>query len=311
MSLSITVLNQVLVMFFLMLVGALCFKLKLVNDDGKKQMTSLLLFVVNPMVVINAYQSPFDSQLAKNLFIAFGLAVVSHLISMAIAYIFIRKKGNELRAPIERFSIIYTNCGFMAFPLINALYGQEGLFYASAYITIFNLLSWTHGFTMISGKSSKKEFAKSLTSPVIISVAVGIIIFFAKITLPTVLSQGIEFIASLNTPLAMLVSGISLAQINILSAFSKARSYYIVFLMNILVPIIALSVYLFIPIDQKLIIVNLVATACPCAVTTLLFATRFNRAPDYAAKLLTLANVSCIITIPAIIFLYQLLKQYM
>lgn len=309
MSLPFTVLHQVLVMFILMLVGALCFKTKLINDEGKIQLTSLLLYVVNPMVVINAYAIPFDERLAKNLLIAFGLAVVSHALGMAIAYLFIRKKYNSDRAPVERFSIIYTNCGFMAFPLISALFGNEGLFYASAYITIFNLLSWTHGYITMSGKADKKAVLKAFVSPVIISLVFGIAIFFLKIELPAILSDSVSFLATLNTPLAMIVTGISLAQIDIISAFKSFRCYYVVFLMNIAVPLFAIAIYLFLPVDQNLIVVNLIATACPCAVTTLLFATKFDREPEYATKLLTLANVTCIITIPLVIFLYQYLNQ--
>lgn len=309
MSLSYTVLHQVLVMFLLMIVGAFCFKKKFINEEGKNQLTLILLYIVNPMLVINAYQTPFNNSLAKNLFIAFGLGFISHVIALIISYLFVHKKNNEERAPIERFAIIYSNCGFMAFPLIQALYGSEGVFYASAYITVFNILSWTHGYIIMSGKVDKKAVLKAFVSPVIISVVIGIAMFFLKIQLPAILFDTVSFLASLNTPLAMLVTGVSLAQINIISAFKSKRYYYIMFLMNILVPLCAALIYVFIPLDEKLVIVNLISTACPCAVTTLLFATKFERDPSYAAKLLTIGNVTCIITIPLIIFIYQTLSK--
>lgn len=311
MNLSLTVLNQVLVMFGLILIGVLCFKAKFINDSGKQQITTLLLYIVNPLMVINAYQTPYEPRLAKNLIIAFGLGVFSHLLAMAIAYLFVHKKGNEARVGVERFAIIYTNCGFMAFPLINALYGAEGVFYASAYMTIFNLFSWTHGYIMMSGKTDKSALKKAFLSPVVISVGIGLLIFFLKIELPSVITSVVSYSASLNTPLAMIVTGISLAQINIVSAFKSIRCYYIIFLMNIVVPLAATVIYLFLPIEQELLIVNLIAMACPCAVTTLLFATKLNRDSEYATKLLTVANVSCILTIPAIIFLYQTFKSFM
>ncbi|WMJ23807.1 AEC family transporter [Paludicola sp. MB14-C6] len=309
MDLSLTVLNQVLVMFALIAIGYFCFKIKLIDDSGKQQLTNLLLFVVNPMVVINAYQIDFNPQLANNLLIAFGLAVFSHILAMGIAYLFIQGKNNQHRASIERFSVIYTNCGFMALPLINALFGNEGVFYASAYVTIFNLLSWTHGYVTMSGKADKKAMLKSLVSPVVVSVFVGIIMFYLNLKLPFVLATTVSAMASLNTPLAMVVTGVSLAQTKILSAFKTLRCYYIVFLMNVLVPLCAMIIYLFLPLDSNLLIVNLVSTACPCAVTTLLFASKFDRDSAYASKLLTLSNVTCIVTIPGIIFLYQILSK--
>lgn len=309
MSLSITVLSQVSVMFVLMLVGVIAYKFKLINTEGSNQMTGLLLYIVSPLVVINAFQTPFEPRLAKNLLIAFALGIASHLIGMAIAYLFIRTKNNTERAPIERFSIIYSNCGFMALPLVQALFGNEGVFYASAYMTIFNLLSWTHGYMTLSGKTDKQAVKKALFSPVVISVAIGVILFFAQIKLPSVLASSVAFVASLNTPVAMIVTGVSLAQSNILKAFKTLRCYYVILLMNLVVPLVAMLIYLFLPVEQNLILVNLVSTACPCAVTTLLFSTRFGRDVPYATSLLTLANVSCIITIPFIVFLYQLLQN--
>lgn len=310
MTLALTVLNQVLVMLVLMLIGMLCFKIKLINDDGKQQLTAILLYVVNPLVVINAYQTPFEPRLAKNLVIAFLLGIVSHLIAMAVAYLLIRTKGNEVRAPLERFAVIYTNCGFMALPLVNALFGSEGVFYASAYMTVFNIFSWTHGYITMSGKRDKSAILKAFVSPVVISVIIGILMFFLQIQLPQVLADSVSFMASLNTPLAMLVTGVSLAQIPILTAFRSLRCYYIVFLMNLLVPIIAASIYLFLPFERDLILVNLIATACPCAVTTLLFATKFQRDIPHATKLLTLSNIVCIATIPLIIFFFQFFSQF-
>lgn len=313
MELSLTVLNQVLVMFVLMLIGYISFKTKLANDTGNKQMTNILLYVVSPLVIIDAYQMKYEEQLAKNLLIAFALGVVSHLIAIGISYLLVRKKGNEQNAPIERFAVIYSNCGFMALPLVSALFGSEGVFYASAYMTVFNLLSWTHGYIIMSKgnkTSSEKVSMKSVVfSPVLISVAFGLLIFFLKIPMPAVIKTSVSYIASLNTPLAMLVTGISLAQTNIFSAFRELRCYYVMLLGSIVVPMCAMTLYLFLPLPQMLILVNLVSTACPCAVTTLLFSTKFGLNSAYASKLLTLSNIASIVTIPTIVFLYQSLSS--
>lgn len=307
MELALTVLNQVLVMFVLIVIGAGCFKLKIINQQTSAQLTTLLLYIVNPLVIINSYNMPFDKTLAKNLIIAFGLGVISHLLAMVIAYIFVRVKDDKGKVAIERFSVIYTNCGFMALPLINALFGSEGVFYASAYMTVFNLLSWTHGYMMMAGKVDKAAFKKAFLSPVVISVFVGLIIFFAQIRLPLVIGDSVRHIALLNTPIAMIVTGVSLASGNVLKAFTSLRYYYVVFVSNVLVPLAAIAIYLFLPIAPNIIMVNLVAIACPCAVTTLLFTTKLGKDVAHATNILTLSNVTCVVTIPLIIFLYQAL----
>lgn len=310
MELSFTVLNQVLVMFILIIIGYIAFKLKLVDITGNRQMTNILLYIIAPLVIIDAYQMKYNQTLATNLLIAFGLGVVSHLIAIGISYLFVRKKGNEANAPIERFAIIYSNCGFMALPLVSALFGAEGVFYASAYMTIFNLLSWTHGYIMMSGKADKSTLKSAFLSPVILSVGVGLLLFFLKIPLPDVVKTSVSYMASLNTPLAMLVTGINLAQTDIFSAFKQLRCYYVMFLSCLLVPITAICVYLFLPLPQNIVLVNLVSTACPCAVTTILFSTKFGRDSAYASKILTLSNITSIVTIPLIVFLYQALSAW-
>lgn len=310
MELSLTVLSQVFIMFLLIGLGFLAAKLKFVNKDGNKQLTNILLYFVSPLVIINAYQIPFSSELFSNLIIALILGVVSHIIAIAVAYAFIRKKGNEARAPIERFAIIYSNCGFMALPLVSALFGSEGVFYASAYMMVFQVLSWTHGYIMMSKKSDLKTIRSAFLSPVVISVAVGILIFLLQINLPSVVSSVVSSMAALNTPVAMLVTGVTLAGSNMLDAFKQKRCYYIVALSCVVVPVLAMALYLCFPfLPADIVVVNLIATACPCAVLTILFANKFGLDEPYAAKVLTLCNLLCIITIPLIVFLYQSLSS--
>lgn len=308
MELSSTVFSQVLVMFLLIALGALCLKLKILSIRTSKQLTTLLLYVVNPLVVINAYNMPFETRLAKNLVIAFLLAILSHLAAMGVSYIAIRSKNNN-NASIERFSIIYTNCGFMALPLIGALFGTEGVFYASAYITVFNLFSWTHGRVSMQGKSVPLNIKAVLFSPVIIAVFIGLILFFSGIRLPYIVSEAVKHVSSLNTPLAMLVTGITLMSGNIIKAFTSLRQYYVVILGNVVVPLICAVIYLFLPIDHNIILVNLVAVACPCAVTTLLFSTSLKKDVSYASNILLLSNIISIASIPLIVMLFQFLSS--
>lgn len=307
MEFALTVFNQVLVMFVLMFVGFVAFKAKLCTQEGKKELTNILLYIVTPMVIINAYQTEFNAQLVQNLLIAFALAIASHIIGIAVSHIFIRGKGDPDIA-IARFAITYSNCGFMALPLISALFGGTGVFYASAYITVFNFLSWTHGYIMMSGVKDKSVLKKVATTPAVIAIVIGLICFFARITLPNAIGQAVSFLGSMNTPMAMIITGVSLAQSNLKEAFSSAKNYYVVFLINLMVPLCAMAIYIFLPINSELVLINLIATACPTATATLLFATSLQKNETYATQLLTLSNLASIITIPLVIYLYQTLS---
>lgn len=310
MELAFTVFGQVCMMFLLIACGFTAAKLKLVDKSGGKQITNILLYFVSPLVIIDAYQMKWRDDLVINLLIAFGLGIATHIIGGIISYLLVKKKNNE-NCAIERFAVMYSNCGYMALPLVSALFGAEGVFYASAYMLVFQLLSWTHGYLLMCGKTDKKALLQAFLSPVLISVFAGLLIFFLQIELPGVIKNTVSMMAALNTPLAMLVTGITLAGTKLKLVFTSARPYYIMLLSCLLVPLTAMAVYFFLPssIPPMLILVNLISAACPCAVLTILFATRFELNEAYASNTLTLQNICCIVTIPFVVFLQQCLAS--
>lgn len=133
---------QVAVMFILIAVGFVCAKIKMITDEGRKQMSAVVLNVVTPALIFMSYQKEFSAELTEGLLWSFLLSAATYVITIPLAYVLIRKKNN-LEYAIERFSLIFTNCGFMGIPLVNAVFGSEGVLYVTAYVTLFNFLVWT------------------------------------------------------------------------------------------------------------------------------------------------------------------------
>lgn len=305
MDLVLTVLLQVVIMLLLIAVGVVALKCKLVTEEGKGQLSNLLLYVVIPAVILNSYRSEFDPSLVQGLLWSFLLAIVSHLVAIGIAYLAFHKKEDRL-ASLSRFDCIYSNCAFMAIPLIQALLGDTGVFYASAYITVFNLLAWTQGVIMLSGKASKKDIKKAFISPTIISIAVGLIVFFFRIPIPDIIGKPIEYIAELNTPLAMIITGISIGQTNFLSCFTNRKLYGITLIRNLLIPGIVLIFLLFLPLDNNILLCTLIEIACPVSAISVMFATKYQLDSIYASKAVALTTILSVVTIPLMVFLFQL-----
>ncbi len=306
MDLAKTVLFQVCIMLILIAVGFFAYKVKLVNEVGQKQLSNFLLYIVMPTVIINAYHKEFQAELLSGLLWSFALAVISHLIAIIASYLLFRKKEGDRQNAINRFAGIYSNCAFMALPLIQSLLGDTGVFYASAYITVFNLLSWTHGIFLMSGSATRKDIKKALLSPVVISVVVGLIIFFLQIPIPKLISTPIEYLSAINTPLAMVVAGIAIAQTNILSAFSDLKIYAVTAVRNLLIPLIMLLILRLLPLDDTVLLCNLIETACPTAAVCVMFATKYDLDAAYASKIMAMTTVLSVITIPIVVFLFQL-----
>ncbi len=299
------ILNQTLIMLILIIVGIICKKTKIITDDGNKELSKLVLTVVNPIVILMAYQTDYKPQLVKNLLIAFGLSILSYIILIVAAYLLIpQKDGRETQ--IERFSAIYSNCGFMGIPLVNALFGSEGIFYLTAFLTVFNLVVWTHGIILISGERNLKNIVKVFYSPVIISIVLGIIMFFAQIRLPDIITDSLNFISNLNTPLAMIVSGVTIADTKILKLLKKPGIYYVSFLKLILLPLILIAVFSLFNVNEQIRITVLVAASAPAAAMCTLQCIRYEKNSLYASEIFAASTILSVVTLPIIVHIDNL-----
>ena len=117
---SSTIFNQTLIMLILIAIGVVCAKTKLISETSNKDLSKFVLQVVNPVVIFMSYQKPYRTELARNLLITFVISVAAMTLVILLSYLFVRKKqGREFE--IERFSSVYSNCGFMGIPLVDAI----------------------------------------------------------------------------------------------------------------------------------------------------------------------------------------------
>lgn len=290
------------------MVGVLCFKAHIISRESNKDLSKLVLQVVNPAVIFMSYQTDYKSELVRNLLLTFALSVGSMAILIAAAYIFIRKKEDR-ETEIERFSAIYSNCGFMGIPLMNALFGMEGVFYLTAYITVFNIIVWTHGIILISGEKDIKKVIKVFYSPTIISIVLGIICFFLKLRLPEVPSRAFNFVVQLNTPLAMIVSGVTMAETDIPELLKNKRVYMVCALRLLLLPAILSVLLSLLPLDEKVCMTVIVAAAAPPAAMCTLQCIRYGRNSVYASELFTAGTVFSVATLPMMVRITEYLTK--
>lgn len=306
---ALNVFVQVVIMFIIMAIGILCYKKKMLSENVGAELSKFLLMIVNPCVILNAFQIEYKPELASGLMISALLAVISNTLGVVIATVFVKKNPERKEYIVERFAIVFSNCGFMGIPLIQAVVGDIGVFYASTYVAVFNLFTWTYGVSIMKGKMTGKDIIKVLKSAPIISIAVGIIIFLFSIKLPVVIEKPIEFIANLNTPLAMIVTGIYLARTNVKEAIKNIRIFLVSGLRLIVVPLIMLVLFVFIKADsdvfKSLLVANMIATACPTASSTLMMSRMFDRNAEYASMIITISTLFSILTIPIIMMVFD------
>lgn len=297
--------TQIIVMFLLIGVGAVCYKYKLVTDTGSGQMSALLINFAAPAIIIHSFCREFDRDMLGKLIVAFVLSLLLLVISIGIATLVFRKDSADYAD--KRMCVIFSNNGFMALPLLQALYGDDGVFIGSINIVATNIVIWTFGVWLLTRAGNRGKirlsWQKILLNPGTIGFFIGLAIFLTSTTLPAVLDEPITFLGNLNTPLAMIVLGIYLAQSNLIDIV-KDRSMYLVCLFRLLViPFLTILIMQILHIDSDVAHVLIISIATPCAVAASMFAQLYGTNYRYSSRMIAFSTLLSAITMPMMLSL--------
>lgn len=300
MQTALIIFNQVLIMFLLMAVGYLCTKTNLISETGGKELSSLLITVISPVIIINSYLRPFD----KELLIKFGwatlLSIGIHILSIVVSTIVFRDDHQRTFPPLRMCSV-FSNSGFMAIPLITAVFGMEGVFIGSAYITVMNAFSWTYGVYLMTGDKKMISLKKAIVNPATIGVLIGLVIFCFNIALPDTVVKTIGYLSNLNTPLAMVVMGTFVARADLPHALKNAATYKVAALRLMVIPALVIGIFCLIPLDSTILMTILLSSSCPSAIAGMMFAAKFGGDFKTSSALIAITTLLSVITMPIIV----------
>ena len=289
-------------LFILISVGFLCGKKGLINENAAKKMTDIVLYVVTPCVMISAFQKEFSGDTVIKILIAAAAAIVILAFSTLLARLVIRDK-NESRKKVLQFSVIFSNCGFMSLPLQKELLGEDGWFYGSIFVVVFNVFVWTYGLLDMSGDKKQLSVKKLVLNPGIIGAVVAIILFVCRIKLPEIIFQPVTHLANLNTPVPMLIIGFYLSRAKLKKAFSDVGTYIAMALRLAIIPLTVTFAMAALRLDKTMMIAFVIACSAPTAASTTMFAAKFNRDVELSVGVVAASTILSIITMPLIVSL--------
>ena len=299
-----TVAAQVGVLFALMAVGAVCRRVRLVDETSVKGMVNVLLLVVTPSLIIDSFQRPFDSSMMHGFFWAFVIAAFAHVAIILFARIFSR--GDDSSRPVLRLAMVFSNAGFMGIPLEQAILGAEGVFYGIVYVVVFNFFMWSWGLYEMRGTGNGERWHSlrpMIVNPGTVGIAIGLPLFFASISLPAILKTPVHLLAELNTPLAMLVIGFYLAGADFRRVIRMPSAYFAAVVRLIVYPLamVALLYPLRAHFPREMMLALVTAASAPVAAMVSMFASKFERDVDLSVGLVSGTTLLSILTMPPVI----------
>ena len=290
-------------MFIMMAVGFICGKVKLITPEVNRGLANLALMLVNPFTTFTSYQRDYSDEIALNLVYTFGLSLVAFAIQIPISILLIRKSRGEY--PIERLSILLSNCSYIGIPLVQSMYGRDGIIYLTAFVTVFHLVTWTYGLSLMSGERNVKKMLRNMVSPALVAVLLGALCFFTRIRLPEIVLTPMLRIADMNTPIAMLIAGSTLACTDIKRALTRVSTFVICALKLLLMPLIVLAVIFSAQrfgVPSDIINVVMIAVSCPTATIITMFSHRYKKNSVYSSEIFTVCTLFSVFSIPFILW---------
>ncbi len=314
MELALRVAQQVSVIFLLCLVGIICERKGILDIPIAKRMTDLVLMMVFPFVLVSAFQLPFTNDMLPEMLLALGLAVVYHLMAGLLVRMAVRPgvspKADD-QVGVERFGAAYSNCGFMGLPLLTAVLGEKGFFYGALFLGVFAVSHWTDGYKIVTGEKHI-HLKQAFFNPGCIGLGIGLLLFVLRIQLPIPLLDFTKNMASLNTPVGMIITGVFLSRITPRSVVGDKRVVWVVCLRNVLLPALMLvliwvcRVPSWFPAAGGVALGNLLSCGCASGINTILFGQKFGGDGHHGAKVVALSTVLSILTLPLLVYIAQL-----
>ena len=284
-------------------------KAGLMKSSESKSVSVILVYLVIPCVIIKAFQVDYTPDVQKGLFLAIAAAVAVHILFLLIT---IPLKKMFQMDVIEQATSIYSNAGILVIPLVQELLGQDYVIYSSAYIAVQLILLWTQGKNMLC-EEEKLEWKKVFLNVNIISIIAGIVLFLFRIKLPAGVQDVLGMMNNMIGPLGMLLAGMAIAEVPLKSIFTKKRNYLSVALRLLLYPVLGLLLMKAIQIvvnlensSQILLTVYLACVTPACASVTSM-AQLYDKDAAYASSLYVLTTLLSIVTMPMMVYLYEMM----
>ena len=294
------VLQQTLIFLLLMLAGVYARKRGMFTKDAEQKISSIVVNICYPALILSSVTGTGARIAADQLLEALEAVVALLAITIALAFIVPRVLGF---APGERGIVnlmtVFTNIGFMGVPMVRGIYGDDALIYMTIFLIPFNLLFYSYAMKVIRGADAEPFRARDLLNAGMIACVLAIVIYFSNVQLPYVISQSITMLGNVTAPLAMILLGSFLLDVDWKKTFLDARFIIFTVVKMLAIPVAVVAVLSLVVSNQYVLAVCMAALATPSGNVLALLAELYNKeAYPTALAGIALTTAASVVTMP-------------
>lgn len=299
--------NQILMIFLLAAVGFIARKRNIITAQLQFGLSAIVLNIALPCSIIASANKPIDSQSTSSIIIILVGAVIYFAFSILLMTIITKlMRLPKKQAAITSLLVIFSNAAFIGYPVVSIFLPENGTFFNSFYLPVFNILFFTYAISKTAGntKLAPKAIFGNINN---IASVVMVVFYLLQFKLPVAVQSTLEILGGLNTPLSMLVIGSMLATIPLRQLFTTPSLYMVAFLRLLLLPTLAFAVLKAFGISGAPATVLLITSGLPAGSMTVMQAEKDQCDPEFATKGVLLTTLLFFATVPYLAFLQGLL----
>lgn len=303
MGIDMTVMiNQMIQLFLVIAMGYWLRRTGTIDDTFYDRLSSFVVNVTMPLMILGSVLESGTSVSLDTASVTWacvillgGLPVTAWIITMLLP---IKKDRKNL----YRFMIIYPNIGFMGFPMLRSIFGDQSILGAAVINMCSNVSIFTLGRMVMSGGTEKGGFSISnMMTPGVLASLAAVFCYLVKLPCPAPITSALNLVGGMTTPLAMLLIGAVLAKIPAKEILVDVPAWLFAILFQLLIPAALYPLMRLTVTDDLLRGVTLVIAAMPVANCAVLFASEYHQDDIFAAKCLFTTTVISIVTIPLLV----------
>ncbi len=289
--------NMQLMMFLLVGIGFFVRKKGIIGGTARKELVNFCLYITLPFNIFHSFRMDWDSGMLAAFLEVLLLSIGYNVISIFISFLFYHRSESRRQKPL-RYGTIVSNGGFLGNPVIEGIYGMEGLFYASVFMLPVRIVMWSIGTSCFLKGSRENLVKKVLTHPCVAAIYLGLAAMISGIEFPVFLENTVTGISNCNTPLSMMLIGMMLAEMDPKGMLDWTMAFYTAVRL-VLIPAVIFGITRFLPISPLLRGITVIIAGMPAPVTTALLSAKYDGDEKYATAMIFVTTVLSLVTLPA------------
>ena len=300
-------------LFLLMACGFFARKAKIIDDVASKRLSSLIIKIGQPMMIISALtEAEFSYENLTDGLLYIGVGMIFHAVMGVLAFLLCKGFKDLDERKITEFSLMFVNGGFIGFPILEALFGPKGLFLAAFFNISFHLFIWSWGIAILARgrKDIKLTVRKIFINLGSVPCLIGVLIYmlaipFPGFALPDFLSKFFMYLSNLCTPISVLITGALLATRTPKQLFGSGKIYYFSAMKLLALPLVVCVICKLIGLPQDMILFVTVEAALPAASSITMFAEMYGLNAGYASQTVGTSSLLSVGTLPLVLMAAQ------